>query len=161
MKYKHAMRGPKTLGEWIEAYEERDSDTEYVLSPGERIVYDDMHGFFTYLFDPREKLVLIPKMCGDGKHWRKQILKLVLATRHLGVKGAYCCTKRNPVAYMRVLGGTLRKMEHTYDFVTGRQHTIWYILITPEDTKTTIEEEVSGDDDDTDSDSDTDIPVGG
>ncbi|GHV45847.1 hypothetical protein FACS1894204_06130 [Synergistales bacterium] len=153
---RRAMTGPKTLEEWVEVYEERDSDTEYVLSSGERVVYDALHGFFTYAFDPREKLILIPKMCGDGKFWRPKILKMVLATRHLGVRGAYCCTKRNPVAYMRVLGGTLRKMEHVYDFVTGRQHTIWYILITPENTRT----EVSDEDDDADT-ADLAIPVGG
>jgi hypothetical protein len=136
------MSGPKTFEEWVEVYEERDSDTEYVLSPGERIVYDPMYGFFTYCFDAAKGELLIPKMCGDGKHWRPIIYKLVKATRHLGIKGVLCCTKRNPVVYMRVLGGTLRKMEHVYDFQTGKQRTLWFIFISLDDTK-----ERRGDDD--------------
>jgi hypothetical protein len=75
-------------------------------------------------------------MCGDGKYWRPMIYKLALAARrNLGVKGVLCCTERNPVMYMRVLGGTLRRMEHTYDFATGKSNTLWFIFITPEDTK--------------------------
>lgn len=129
------MKGPKTLEEWIEVYEERDSDTEYILSPGERVVYDPMYGFFTYYFDAASKTILIPKMCGDGKHWRKEVHRLACATRHLGVKGVLCCTKRNPLMYMRVLGGKLQKMEHTYDFTNGKETTLWYIFISFDDTK--------------------------
>ena len=36
---------------------------------------------------------------------------------------------------MRVLGGTLKKMEHTYDFTTGKNTTLWFIFITLKDTK--------------------------
>lgn len=130
-----SMKGPKTFEEWVRVYEERDSDTEYVLSPGERVVFDPMHGFFTYAFDAETKTILVPKMCGDGKHWRRLIYKMVKAGGRIGVRGVLCCTKRNPRAYMRILGGKLRKMEHTYDFVTGKNTTLWFIYITPEDTK--------------------------
>jgi hypothetical protein len=129
------MTGPKTFEEWKEAYEERDSDTDYELKPGERVVYDPMYGFFTYYFDAASKEILIPKMCGDGRFWRKQIYKLAKATRHLGVKGVFCCTKRNPVAYMRVIGGTLRRMEYTYDFTTGKSRILWFIFVSWRDTK--------------------------
>jgi hypothetical protein len=135
MRYKHNMVGPKTFEEWVEVYEERDSDTEYVLSPGERVVYDPMHGFFTYYFDAASGEILIPKMCGDGKHWRPLIYKLAKATRHLGIKGVLCCTKRNPVAYMRVIGGALRRMEYAYDFQKGEGRTLWFIFISFNDTK--------------------------
>jgi hypothetical protein len=136
--YRYAMSGPKapgTFDEWKEAYEERNSDTEYVISPGERVVFDPAHGFFTYYFDAASREILIPKMCGDGKHWRKLIYKLARSTRHLGVKGVLCCTKRNPVSYMRILGGRLRRMEHVYDFETGKEHTLWFIFISFKDTK--------------------------
>jgi len=129
------MKGPKTFEEWVRVYEERDSDTEYVLTPGERVVYDPMHGFFTYAFDAPSKTILIPKMCGDGRHWRALIYKMVQESACLGVKGVLCCTKRNPRAYMRILGGTLKKMEHTYDFMTGKNTTLWFIFITLNDTK--------------------------
>ena len=135
MKPRHTMRGPKTFKEWVRIYEERDSDTEYVLSPGERVVFDPMYGFFTYYFDAGSREILIPKMCGDGKHWRALIHKMVLASSHLGVRGVLCCTKRNPQAYMRILGGKLKRMEHTYDFTTGKSTTLWFIFITLEDTK--------------------------
>jgi hypothetical protein len=126
------MAGPKTFDEWVEVYKERDSDTEYVLSPGERPYYDPMYGFFTLAYDAASNEILIPKMCGNGKYWRKVILRLVKVT---GAKGVYCCTKRNPRAYMRILGGELVKMERTYDFRTGKDVTLWYISITPENTK--------------------------
>jgi hypothetical protein len=148
-------KAPKTFEEWVEAYEERDSDTEYVLTPGERVVYDPARGFFTYSFDAANREILIPKMCGDGRHWRKKIYELYLATRRLGVRGVYCCTKRNPAAYMRVLGGRLVKMEHSYDFVTGKERTLWYIFISPDDTK-----EGRGDNDGPDSDTGAGIPAG-
>jgi hypothetical protein len=135
MKYKHTMKGPKTCEEWVEVYEERDSDTEYILSPGERIVFDPMYGFFTYCFDAPSGTILVPKMCGDGKYWRKQIYRLAKATRHLGINRLLCCTKRNPFVYMRVLGGKLHKMEHTYNFVNGKETTLWYILISFDDTR--------------------------
>jgi hypothetical protein len=157
VRYKYAMSGPRaprTFGEWVEAYEERDSDTEYVLTPGERVVYDPAHGFFTHSFDAASREILIPKMCGDGRHWRKEIYRLYRATRHLGVRGVYCCTKRNPVAYMRVLGGTLRRMEVSYDFVTGKNHILWFIFISPEDTKERSDAKDVAD-------SDPDVPAGG
>ena len=129
------MTGPKTFEEWVQIYEERDSDTEYVLSPGEQVHWHPMHGFFTYAFDADSKTILIPKMCGDGKYWRAIIHKMVLAGQGIGIKGVLCCTKRNPQAYMRILGGKLKKMEHTYDFTTGKSTTLWFIYITLNDTK--------------------------
>jgi hypothetical protein len=93
-----------------------------------------MHGFFTYYYDPESRELLIPKMCGDGKYWRRLIYKMAKAARGI-TRGVYCCTKRNPAAYMRVLGGTLAKMEHVYDFRTGKRRTLWYIFITFKDTK--------------------------
>jgi hypothetical protein len=132
---RESMKGPKSFEEWVRLYEERDSDTEYVLSPGEKIVFDPMYGFFTYCPDMEGKQILVPKMCGDGRHWRPMIYKLCVATRHLGIKGVLCCTKRNPEAYRRVLGGKLVRMEQSYDFRTGKHHILWFIFITPEDTK--------------------------
>lgn len=130
MRYKHTMTGPKTFEEWVEVYEERDIGTKYVLSPGERIVFDPMYGFFTYCLDAESRCILVPKMCGDGRHWRSLVLKLAKGTRHLGIKGVLFCTKRNPAAFLRVLGGTLERMEHIYDFKTGRSRTLWYIFVT-------------------------------
>jgi hypothetical protein len=126
------LTGPKSLAEWIRVYEERDSDTEYVLYPGEELRWHPLHGFFTFIYDPAVRLLLIPKMCGDGKFWRKLIYQMVLRTRGEPwlTKGAYCCTKRNPKAYMRILGGTLDKQE-----VTENGQVLSYILITPEDFK--------------------------
>ncbi len=144
MKPKHTMRGPKTFAEWVQIYEERDSDTEYVLSPSEKIVFDPMHGFFTYAFDAASRTILIPKMCGDGKHWRALIHKMVLAGQGIGIKGVLCCTKRNPQAYMRILGGKLTKLEVTYDFTSSKQHFLWFIFISLKDTKEGRDDGVSG-----------------
>jgi hypothetical protein len=128
------MTGPKTFEEWKEAYEERGN--KYILAPGEREKYHPLHGFFTYWYDAESKEIVIPKMCGDGKYWRPLIYKLALAGRRaFGAKGVYCCTEHNPLTWLRIHGGTLRKMEHTYDFTTGKSSTLWFIFITPEDTK--------------------------
>lgn len=144
MGYRTTMTGPKSFDEWVAVYEERDSDTEYILSPGEKVVYDPMHGFFTYLFDAESKELLVPKMCGNGKHWRPLIHKLVRDTQHLGVRGVLCCTKRNPQVYMRVLGGSdtvtittnnlpahVHTVAHTHGAITGSlssagDHYHWY-----------------------------------
>jgi hypothetical protein len=126
------MKGPKSRGEWIQAYVDRDSDTEYVTYPGEEMKWDEEHGFFTYLYDAESRLLAIPKMCGDGKHWRKLIYRMVMATRGEPwfIRGAYCCTKRNPAAYMRILGGRLVKQE-----TKENGQVLSFILITPEDFK--------------------------
>jgi hypothetical protein len=127
------MTGPKTFEEWKEAYEER--DVKYALSPGERERWHPMHGFFTYCFDAASGEILIPKMCGDGKYWRKVIHRFARATKHLGVRGVLFCTKRNPVAFMRIFGGTLRRMEHAWDFTKGEERTLWFIFVSWRDTK--------------------------
>jgi hypothetical protein len=141
---------PKTFEQWVEAYEERGN--EYVTSPGERVVFDSAHGFFTYLFNPASKEILIPKMCGDGKHWRRAIHKLATeAKKKFGVKGVYCCCDRNPMVWLRANGGKLRKVECTYDFVTGKSTALWFFSVTLEDSKERGIETV-GNDSDIDSD---------
>jgi hypothetical protein len=94
-----------------------------------------MHGFFTWWYDAGKRELVIPKMCGDGKHWRKVIFEMVKAAGPDVCRGVLCCTKRNPVAYMRILGGKLRSMEYSLDFETGKSVTLWYIFITVDDTK--------------------------
>jgi hypothetical protein len=128
------MKGPKSFEEWVRVYEERDSDTEYVISSGERIVKDPMHGFFTYWYDAEHRELVIPKMCGDGKFWRKVIYEMVLAAGDM-CRGVLCCTKRNPKAWVRVHGGRLRRVEYTFDFETKKSRALWFIFITPGDTK--------------------------
>jgi hypothetical protein len=137
VRYKYAMSGPRaprTFGEWVEAYEERDG-CKYVLSPGEEVRYEPGHGFFTYYFDAGEGQLIIPKMCGDGRHWRPVLLMLLLCTRHLGIRRLYCCTKRNPGAFVRAFGGEVVAMDYSCDFETGKSLTLWYIAATPQNLK--------------------------
>ena len=91
---------------------------------------DPEHGFFTYIFDPEERVLLIPKICGDGKFWRKLIHGMVAATRCLGVRGVYCCTKRNPRAFTRLFGGRVVKTETRENGAV-----LSYIFITLEDSR--------------------------
>lgn len=130
-----SMKGPKSFEEWMRVYEERDSDTEYILSPGELGAWHPMHGFFTYIYDAESRTLLIPKMCGDGKRWRRVIYGMVVASAPDVCRGALCCTKRNPVAYTRILGGNICGVERSYDFNGKKGTTLWYIFITPDDTK--------------------------
>lgn len=125
------MLGHKTFDEWVEIFEKKD-DSTYELSPGERVVFDPMHGFFSYWFNPESLNIIIPKMCGDIKHWYPKITKLYFATKQLGIKGVLFCTKRNPYAFMRLVGGVLKSVEYTYDFETKNARTIWFISITGE-----------------------------
>jgi hypothetical protein len=135
VRYKHTMTGPKTFEQWVEAYEER-GDCEFVLSQGEKVCWHPEHGFFTCLFDAASGEILIPKMCGDGKYWRPLIYGLAVKGREKrGVKGVLCCTKRNPAAFTRLMGGTLRRMEYSYDFATGKGRALWFIFISWDDTK--------------------------
>jgi hypothetical protein len=129
VRYKHAMKGPKTFDEWVEAYEERD-DCEYILSPREQVRWDPMHGFFTYLFDSKRQQFVIPKMCGNGMHWKPVILKIFRYMKAKGwVKRIYCFTKRNPKAFVRMFGGEVVAMEYFCDFETGKTCSGWHIAI--------------------------------
>jgi hypothetical protein len=93
------------------------------------MIWDTEHGFFTYTYEPESRLLCIPKMCGDGKHWRKMIHEMALAARDV-CDGVYCCTKRSPKVYMRVLGGKLVKQERKEN-----GQVLSYILISFDDTK--------------------------
>ena len=126
---KLSMKGPYTFEEWVRIYEERD-DSKYVLEPGEQVCWDPEHGFFTFWYDARNKLLCIPKMCGNGRFWRKKIFEMAQAAGKKCVDGVYCCTKRDPKVYMRVLGGKLVKQEPA-----EKGRTISYILISWDDTK--------------------------
>lgn len=120
----------RTLGDWLKRYAESCADTEYVTYPGEQMVFHPEHGFFTFIFDAEERVLLIPKMCGDGRYWRKTIHEMVAATRHLGTRGVYCCTKRSPGAFTRLFGGEVVKTETREDGTV-----LSYIFITPENSK--------------------------
>jgi hypothetical protein len=132
VRYKYAMAGPrapKNFEQWVEAYEERDG-SKFILSPGERIKSDPERGFFTYLFDARGKKMIIPKMCGDGRHWKKEIRKVAEYLKSAGLIGeVYFCTKRNPAAFTRAVGGSIAEMEYYINFETGRTCAAWYISV--------------------------------
>jgi hypothetical protein len=125
-------KAPRTFEEWVEAYEERDG-SKYVLSPGERPVYDERHperGFFTFYFDVQKKQMIIPKMCGDGRHWKPLILGVLARLKADGlIRRIYCFTKRNPKAFTRIFGGEIVGMEHYCDFETGESSVGWFIAI--------------------------------
>ena len=93
----------KSLEEWIEYYEEK-SDSRFRMSPGEKIVFDEEKGFFTFFVVPEREAVEIPKMVGEGKYWAKEIRKMVEA---LGLKKALFFTKRNPATWIRTYGGRI------------------------------------------------------
>ena len=133
-RIKQSMKGPKAFEVLVKIYEERD-DSKYELSEGERVVYDPMHGFFSYILDLPSMEILVPKMCGDGKFWSDKIRELAYATRHLGVKGVLFCTKRNSYVYMRIVGGKLRSVEHTFNFETNKARSIWFIFVSFDDHK--------------------------
>ena len=74
-------------------------------------------------------------MCGDGKYWRGMIYRMCRAAGPELCRGVLCSTKRNPIAYMRVIGGKLRRVEYSFDFETRKSETLWFIFITWDDTK--------------------------
>ena len=93
----------KSLEEWIEYYEEK-SDSRFRMSPGEKIVFGEEKGFFSYCIVPEREAVEIPKMVGEGKYWAKEIRKMVKA---LGLKKVLFFTKRNPDTWIRTYGGRI------------------------------------------------------
>ena len=99
-------KGPMSFGSWVAVYEERDR-SKFELSQGEELAFDRQHGFFTWKYDFKEHWLLIPKMCGDGKIFRRIVFAMYDTLRANGIpcKGVYCVTKRKPEVYMRVLGG--------------------------------------------------------
>lgn len=123
-----------TFEEWVKRYEKSD-DSRFVLARGEQIVFDPEHGFFTYVLNAGDGSLIIPKMCGTLKHWRKLIEKMYYASIPLGVRRVFFCTKRNPFAFIRILGGRLAAMERFCDFERGKDRTVWYIAITTKNYK--------------------------
>lgn len=120
------VTGSLPFGAWVHIYEERDQSI-FELDEGEELYFDRDLGFFTWQVDP--PYLLIPKMVGNGRVFRPIVLEMFLRLRDvLGLKAVYCCTKRNPKAYMRLLGGRLVKQE----VEDGKTYS--YIEITPEDT---------------------------
>ena len=124
-------KGPMSFGSWVACYEERDK-SKFELTEGEELAFDRNRGFFTWKYDFGQHWLLIPKMVGDGRFFRRQIFEMVETLRRFGIPcvGAYCVTKRKPEVYMRVLGGELVKQE--VDENTGVIYS--YILVTPENT---------------------------
>ena len=131
MKYKMAgPYAPMTFEEWIEAYEER--GCKFVSQPEDHIAYHSEHVFFAYRIDTSDMTLLITDMCGDMKYWKPVMIELA---RTLGMRSAYYCTRRNPAAWIRAHGGSIRKVELTHDFVTGKSCTRWYMTVTWKDVK--------------------------
>ena len=124
-----------SLEEWAALYEKKTGSVFRYDPAAERLEFDPDHGFMTWGIDQYHRAFVVGKVVGNGKHWRALIYKMALAGRGIWIKGVLCCTKRNPQAYMRILGGKLKKMEHTYDFTTGKSTTLWFIYITLGDTK--------------------------
>ena len=125
------VKGPMSFGSWVAVYEERDK-SKFELSEGEELQFDRNRGFFTWKYDVDQHWLLIPKMVGDGRFFRRQIFAMVETLRLAGLPcvGAYCVTKRRPEVYMRVIGGELVRQE--VDENTGVIYS--YILVTPENT---------------------------
>ena len=90
----------KSLEEWIESYEEK-SQSRFRLSKGEKIVFDEEKGFFSYYIVPEREIVEVPKMVGDGRYWEE---KVKLIARKLGMKKVMFFTKRNPKTWNRKYG---------------------------------------------------------
>ena len=125
------VKGPLSFGSWVAVYEERDK-SKFELNEGEELFFDRERGFFTWKYDVENGWILIPKMCGDGKYFRRKVFAMVETLRLAGLPcvGAYCVTKRRLEVYMRVLGGELVRQE--VDENTGIIYS--YILVTPENT---------------------------
>lgn len=130
------MKGPKTLDEWIEVYEDRGGDdTEFLMSEGETLVWSPEKGFFTWCLDAERKMIVIPKMVGDGRHWRNKLFNMMSLIRHTGVDRVLACSRRPPKVYQRVLGGELYKVEYKYNFLTKKSDALWFYIISFSDTK--------------------------
>lgn len=128
-----SMKGPKPFGEWVSIYCGKDG-SDFILDEREELFFDREHGFFTWMIDPDKKHLLIPKMCGDGRYWRPIIYGMLLWFRDSfgGFESVRFCTKRNPAAYIRLIGGSLCKQE------AHGNKTISWIEVTPENTKTKL-----------------------
>lgn len=66
------------------------------------MVYRPDKGFFTYLYVPDRDALEIPKMCGDGRYWAKEIRRVC---KEMNIGRALFFTKRNPEAWTRRYGG--------------------------------------------------------
>ena len=130
------MKGPKTLDEWIEVYEDRGGDdTEFIMNPDETLVWNPENGFFSWCLDAERKMIVIPKMVGNGRHWRNTIFRMMSMIRHTGVDRVLVCSRRPPKVYLRVHGGELYKVEYKYNFLTKKSDALWFYIISFSNTK--------------------------
>ena len=129
------IREGKPFGEWVKYYEDKDH-SKFMLHENEELCYERDRGFFTWDYNVFQHLLIIPKMCGDGKYFRPKIRRMGLRARQIdsNFKGILFCTKRNPKVYMRIVGGRLYKQEKE----DGKTYS--YILVDPRFTKVPMEE---------------------
>ena len=121
-------KGPKSFGGWIALYEERVHGT-FEISPMEELIFDRQHGFFTWTYNPETGHLLIPKMVGDGRYWRRIISDWAkrLQEKYTDFNGILFCTTRKAEVYIRAAGGVLYKQKTNKKGVTYS-----WILITPQ-----------------------------
>ena len=136
LRKKDDFKGPKTFEEWVEVYERRSGDdVEFIVSEGEQVYYHPDHGFFTWWIDYENGRMVIPKMVGNGKFLRHIIYKMMVDLRPTGCDEIYCCSNRPPEVYTSVLGGKLDKTEEKIDEETGEKRTLYFYIVTFDDTK--------------------------
>ncbi|MEG1798920.1 MAG: hypothetical protein RR214_01940 [Synergistaceae bacterium] len=128
--------GAKTLDEWIDVYERRaGDDVHFVLAPDEQVFFNPEYGFFTYVISHEKKRLVIPKMCGKGRFLRHVIFDMVRAIEHLGFRKIFCCSRRRPEVYLRVLGGRFDHEEETVNINTGKKEPLYFYVVSLDDTK--------------------------
>jgi hypothetical protein len=132
-KYKHDLKGPKPIEKWAECWRERVGCDAMPVHPAEKFAYSPMNGFISYAYDPSDGTVMVPKFCGNLRYWMKKLYRLLKEAEPLGARKLLICTRRKPVVLLKWVGGSIRSMEHSINFKTGKESTIWYMEFTLND----------------------------
>jgi len=130
------FKGPKPFEEWVDVYERRaGDDVHFQLDPREQIFFNPEYGFFTYWVDHWKKRLVIPKMCGEGKILRRIVYEMVKEIEPLGFREIFCCSRRRPEVYLRVLGGKFDHEEVSVNIRTGKEEPMYYYIVSLDDVK--------------------------
>lgn len=88
-----------TLKQWIEFYKKK-SGEEVEIKPHATFLFDESKGFMQYSFSQvkGEKVLLIDEVCGDGKYWENEALRIAKENE---CKKLITTTSRNLKAYQK------------------------------------------------------------
>lgn len=92
------------LKKWFDKYEKK-TGRKIIVDDTCWLVWQEDKGFLIMQPEPADKTLVISYMCGDGKYWERVAVEIA---NKAGLETFVFITRRNPKAFERMFGATLR-----------------------------------------------------